>query len=101
MGRMTEPQHYELLSSILKHRPLSRPTLCVLEGTSDKQELLPAIEQYPGDPTSPNPPTPQPAPTSIKLEETTTTCSSEKIPYENLEKENQARNREERDHRRS
>ena len=68
MGRMTEPQHYELLSSILKHRPLSRSTLCELEGTSDKQELLPAIEQYPGDPASPNPPTPQPAPTRIKLE---------------------------------
>ncbi|XP_076033623.1 uncharacterized protein LOC143020772 [Oratosquilla oratoria] len=32
-GKKTEPRFYNLLSSILKNRPLSRPDLCVLEGT--------------------------------------------------------------------
>ncbi|KAK8389228.1 hypothetical protein O3P69_020874 [Scylla paramamosain] len=31
--KKTEPRFYNLLSSILKNRPLSRPDLCVLEGT--------------------------------------------------------------------
>ncbi|XP_076067299.1 uncharacterized protein LOC143040303 [Oratosquilla oratoria] len=32
-GKKTEPRFYNLLSSILKNHPLSRPDLCVLEGT--------------------------------------------------------------------
>lgn len=43
-GRKTEPAHYDLLSSFLKHRPLSKPSLLVVEGTSSSQQCVTTVE---------------------------------------------------------
>ncbi|XP_076038336.1 uncharacterized protein LOC143023637 isoform X1 [Oratosquilla oratoria] len=43
-GKKTEPRYYNLLSSILKNRPLSRPDLYVLEGTEVGTRSVAEIE---------------------------------------------------------
>lgn len=77
-----EPQHYDLLSSILKNRPLSQPSLCVLEGTADSQQTVAAIEvdsdrpPFPADKGGPDIPltsppvvAPHPAPATRETQE--------------------------------
>ena len=43
-GRKTEPAHYDLMCSFLKHRPLSKPSLMVVEGTSSSQQCVTNVE---------------------------------------------------------